>query len=292
MKFGMWCDGFVVADCDVFEDGAIADGAVFAEDAASYRAVGSNGDVVEEDGGVDGRAGFDGDVVAEAGVRGLALDGGFFSGEVGAVSIGEEAAVDVEVRADAADVDPVAGELVAVEAVGVIDDAGEDFFFHADESVGFDVVQDGSFEEVGAGVDEVGGCVLWFGFFDEVADFSVGVDFDDAVFGDVVHRPQGDGGHRVVFVVGVEHVLEVDGGDDVGVEDEEAAGDVFVCVFDGAAGAQGPGFLVDDDGLFEVEGVDVVLYLVAAIVDGEDDGVDFRGEAVEDVGDHGFVQDG
>jgi len=85
--------------------------------------------------------------------------------------------------------------------------------------------------------------------------------------------------------------LEVNGGDDVGVEDEEAAGDVFVCVFDGAAGAEGLGFLVDDDGLFEVEGVDVVLYLVAAVVDGEDDGVDFRGEAVEDVGDHGFVED-
>lgn len=89
----------------------------------------------------------------------------------------------------------------------------------------------------------------------------------------------------------MEHVLEVNGGDDVGVEDEEAAGDVFVCVFDGAAGAEGLGFLVDDDGLFEVEGVDVVLYLVAAVVDGEDDGVDFRGEAVEDVGDHGFVED-
>lgn len=201
MKFGMWCDGFVVADRDVFKDGAVADLAVFAEDTASDRAVGSDSDVVEEDRGVNGCTGFNGDVVAEARVGGVALDDGFFSGEVGSVSFGEEPAVDVEVRADAADVDPVAGELVAVEAVGVFDDTGEDFFFHADEFVGFDVVQDGSFEEVGAGVDEVRGCVLWFGFFDEVADFFVGVDFDDAVFGDVVHWPQGDGGHRVVFIV-------------------------------------------------------------------------------------------
>ncbi len=127
----------------------------------------------------------------------------------------------LQVALGSADVEPVPAGLVAEQALA--DQGREHVALDRDPgSGGRHLVEHVALEDVGAGVDQVGVDLVRAGLLDELAHRQVGVAPDQPVGRRILDSDQGQGGPRAGLLVLAQLGGQVDVGEDVAVEHEEA----------------------------------------------------------------------
>ena len=149
----------------------------------------------------------------------------------------ERVAVRTDVGLERADVFPVAVDDRAVERLAFLEQLREHVGGEVDLSFA-DVVEDLGLEHVDAGVDRVGEHLTPRRLLEEALDLSVGAGDDDAEVDRVLHRLERDRRHRAAAVVLVDDRAEVDVGQHVAGDDEEAFVELGARVADRTGGAE------------------------------------------------------
>ena len=130
--------------------------------------------------------------------------------------------VGAEVRVEGADVLPVARRDRADQRLPLGRAGGEHVAREVDRLVPIDVVEDLRVEHVDAGVDGVAEDLTPRGLLEEPLDRAVVAGDDDAELERVLDVGEADGGHRLPLVVERDDLAEVDVGEDVAGDHEEA----------------------------------------------------------------------
>jgi hypothetical protein len=133
-------------------------------------------------------------------------------------------------------VEPVDVGAEGVERLG-LGQGREGLALDRHATAGRDPGQDAGLEHVGAGVDEVGGCLVPRGLLDEGLDPAVGVGRDDPEGGRVLDGGEADGGLGAVAAVEGDQRGDVQVGQDVAVDHHEGVVDPGVV----GGEADGPG---------------------------------------------------
>jgi hypothetical protein len=130
--------------------------------------------------------------------------------------------VGLVVGVEGADVLPVPVGHVPEQRPGVVEQLREDVAREVDAGALFDVVEDLGLEDVDPGVDGVAEHLAPAGLLEEALDAAVLVGDDDAELERVLHRLEADGGERAPLLVELDDGGQVDVGEDVAGDDEEA----------------------------------------------------------------------
>ena len=126
------------------------------------------------------------------------------------------------VGVEGAHVLPVAGGDRAEQRTLFFEELGEDLAGEVDGATGGDVVEDLRFEDEDAGVDGVGEHLAPRRLLQKAFDRAILVGDDDAELEGVIDRGQPDGGERLLGVMRGDDRAEVDVGEHVAGDDEEA----------------------------------------------------------------------
>ena len=150
----------------------------------------------------------------------------------------EHVLVGRHVGLERADVLPVALGDRAEQRQALGEQLREHLAGEVDRPVGLDVVEDLGLEHEDAGVDGVAEHLAPRGLLEEALDGAVLVGDDDAELERVLDRGQPDGGQRLVLVVEVDDLVEVDVGEHVAGDHEEALVELVHGVADRAGRAE------------------------------------------------------
>ena len=149
-----------------------------------------------------------------------------FEAEAGDVDLDlavEHVLVGLDVGLEGADVLPVALGHVAEERLAGLEQGGEHVGREVDRPrPPVDEVEDLGLEDVDAGVDGVAEHLAPGRLLEEALDAAVVARDDDAELERVLHGLEADGGHRLLLLVEADDGRQVDVGEDVARDDEEA----------------------------------------------------------------------
>ena len=133
----------------------------------------------------------------------------------------------LEVRGRGPDVLPVAVGHVAVQRPAVLECAGEHFAGEVDRAALGDPLEDLGLEDVDPGIDGVAEHLPPAGLLQEALDAAVLTGDDDAELERVLDRAEGDGGQRRVLLVEGDDLGQVDVGQHVTRDHDEALGQLL-----------------------------------------------------------------
>ena len=150
----------------------------------------------------------------------------------------ENVGVGRDVGLERADVLPVALTDRAVERLLVAKQRREDFAGEVDGHVGCDVVEDLGLEHEDARVDGVGEDLTPARLLEEALDGAVLSGDDDAELERVLDSDQTDGRHRLLLVVELDQLGQVEVGEHVAGDDQEPLGQLVHRVANRAGGAE------------------------------------------------------